>query len=164
MSESLVPKVPRDGTLTLEDGNAGTPNTYTVQYSNAVSFTNTQTEAIHVFNRGTRVYTRKGNDGIPSFTFQVVFTSFTDGTSNTVIDAFEKSGACAAWVKQLATVEHYNLKGTFTIEGSDHSDDTDHSVICTGLRLTSWDFAEGDPFTATFSCEVLGTITYTGPS
>lgn len=162
MAESAVPKVPRDGSLTLEDGTTPTANTYTVQYSNAVAFTNTQTEAIHVFNRGSRIYTRKGNDGIPSFSFQVVFTSFTDGTDGTVIDAFEQAGAFSSWVKQLSTCEHYNLKGTFTIEGTDHSDDTDHTVVCTGLRLTSWDFAEGDPYTATFNCEVLGAITYTG--
>ena len=57
MAESAVPKVPRDGVLTIKDG-TGTPVTYTVQYSDAVAFTNTQTAAIHVYNRGTRVYTR----------------------------------------------------------------------------------------------------------
>ena len=164
MAESAVPKVPRDGTLVIKDGTTPTANEYSVQYSDAVSYTDTQTAAIHVFNRGSRVYTRKGNDGIPSLSFTVLLASFTDGTDGTILDAMTKAGAFSSWVKVLSTVEHYNVTGVFTLEGTDHGDDTDHTVTCTGLRLVDYAVSEGEPMTITVNCEVLGTITYTGPS
>lgn len=166
MAESSIPKVPRDGSLTLEDGTAGTPNTYTVQYSDAVTLTDNKVEAIHVFNRGTRVYTRKGNDGIPTISFTVVQASFTDASTGggTALDAWNKTGAFASWVKQLSTVEHHNLKLTFTVEGTDLGDSADHTAVATGCRLVSFDFSEGDPNQLTFNVEVLGALSYTGPS
>ena len=163
MAESAVPKVPRDGTLVIKDG-TGTPVTYSVQYSDAVAFTNTQTAAIHVYNRGTRVYTRQGNTAIPTISFNVLFTGFTDGTDGTIIDAMTGTGGFSAMTKVLSNVEHFNVTAEFTVEGTDFGDDTDHKVTATGLRLVDYAFAEGEPYTVTINAEVLGTITFTGPS
>jgi len=163
MAESAVPKVPRDGSLVIKDG-TGVPNTYTVQYSDAFGYTGTQAAPIHVFNRGTRVYTRKGNDGIPSISFTVLLASFTDGTDLTILDVLLKTGAASAWTKVLSTVEEYNVTGEFSVEGTDHGDDTDHKITCTGLRLTDYQISEGEPMTLTVNMEVLGTTTYTGPT
>lgn len=163
MAESAVPKVPRDGSLVVKDGTA-TPNTYTVQYSDAVQYTGTQAAPIHVFNRGTRVYTRLGNDGIPSISFTAILPSFTDGTDVTVLDAMLKTGAASGWTKVLSTCEDYNVTLSFSVEGTDHGDDTDHTIECTGVRVTEYVITEGEPNTVTFSAEVLGTTTRTGPT
>ena len=161
MAESAVPKVPRDGTLVIKDG-AGSPASYTVQYSDAVSLTNTQTAAIHIYNRGTRVYTRQGNTAIPTISFNVIFASWTDATDGTIIDAMTGTGGFSSWTKVLSNVEHFNTTAVFTTEGTDFSDDVDGVVTATGLRLVDFSFAEGEPNTLTFNCEILGTITYTG--
>ena len=164
MAESAVPKVPRDGTLVIKDGTTPTANSYTVQYSDAVSLAFPETAPIHVFNRGSRAYTRKGNDGIPTLSFTVVFTGYTDGTDGTILNALQKSGAFSSWVKVLSTVEHYNVTTEFTVAGTSLGDDADHKMTCTGVRLIDFNQAEGEPYTYTFNCEVLGTVTYTGPS
>ncbi len=162
MAVSAVPKVPRDGVLTIEDG-TGSPLTMTVQYSSAFSHDAQLDEAIHVFNRGVRVYTRKGNEGIPGVTFSVVFCSWTDGTDITVLDALTKTGGAAAWVTVATDVEHYCTKMTFTVEGTDHGDDADHTVVFSCVRLVSaTPLTEGDPGSGTYTLESLGTITYVG--
>ncbi|MGA0312728.1 MAG: hypothetical protein ACO3N4_06610 [Ilumatobacteraceae bacterium] len=164
MAESAIPKVLRDGTLVIKDGTTPTANTHTVQYSDAVSLTLTETAAIHIFNRGTRVYTRKGNDAIPTISFTVIFTGYTDGTDGTALDAMRKTGAFSSWVKSLATVEHYNVTLEFTVAGTSLGDDADHKMTLTGVRLLDSVPAEGDPYNVSFNCEVLGTVTFTGPT
>jgi hypothetical protein len=162
MAESAVPKVPRDGTLVIKDGTTPTANEYTVQYSDAVSITDTQTAAIHIYNRGTRVYTRQGNTAIPTISFNVIFTAWTDGTDGSIIDAMKGEGAFSSWTKVLTNVEHFNTTAVFTTEGTDFGDDVDGTATCTGLRLVDTSFSEGEPNTLTINCEILGTITYTG--
>lgn len=162
MAESAVPKVPRDGSLTIEDGTSPTPNSLTVQYSDAVTFNEKITEAIHVFNRGTRVYTRKGNEGIPQITFNYVMASFTDGTDVTAWDALTQQGGASGWTTVGSDVEHYTVKLTFTAEGTDFGDDADHTAVASYARVTDIQFAEGEPNTVSVTMEMLGAWTYTG--
>ena len=72
------------------------------------------------------------------------------------------TGGFSSWTKVLSNVEHFNVTAEFETEGTDFGDDVDGKVTATGLRLVDYSFAEGEPNTLTFNCEILGTITYTG--
>ena len=70
MAASVAVKVKRDGVLTLTDGAAAT---YTVAYENGnVSFDGgSKASRVVIMDRGTIVGLRKGDDPVPTLTFDV---------------------------------------------------------------------------------------------
>jgi|TARA_R110000824_G_scaffold8173_1_gene37015 hypothetical protein len=165
MAASTVPKVRRDGTLQLIDG-TGTPNTFTVSYEQGdVSFDGgAKADRIVIKDRGVIVGLRQGDDPVPSLSWSVYARSFTDGTSNTLIDIINKTGSAASWISTGGTgYEQYLLDIKLTVEGTDLGDSADHSA--TALKcLVTWSFAEGDPDMINCTAEVYGGFTYSGQS
>jgi hypothetical protein len=67
MAESTVVAVPRDGTISITNGDA---TTYTVSYENGdMSMNLDKAERIVIYDRATIVGLRAGNDPVPSISF-----------------------------------------------------------------------------------------------
>jgi len=72
-----------------------------------------------------------------------------------------KRGAFSSAVSTLgANAEVYAVKLTLTIEGTDHGDAADHTIVLDDCTC-SVDFAEGDPNSLSVSFTCYGAITLT---
>jgi hypothetical protein len=161
MAASVAVKVKRDGELTLTDGAAAT---YTVSYANGnVSFDGgSKASRVVIMNRGTIVGLRKGDDPIPTLTFDVHMRDFTDGTALALVNFLDKTGAASGQTSVGGSAyEQYMIDITLTIEGTDLGDTADHTAKA-NTCLATWSFAEGDPDTISVSCEVYEGFTFTG--
>jgi hypothetical protein len=160
MAASVAVKVKRDGTLTLTNGTA----TYTVSYANGnVSFDGgAKASRVVIMNRGTIVGLRKGDDPVPTLTFDVHMRDFTDGSADALVDFLDKTGSASAHSSVASNAfEQYMIDITLTIEGTDLGDSSDHTAKA-NTCLATWSFAEGDPDTISVSCEVYEGFTFTG--
>ena len=161
MAESTVVKNFRDGSLLIEDG-TGTPLNYTVAYeAGDFSFDIGKDEIAVYMDRGSVASVRKTNQGLPTGSFSVHFRDLTDGSNETLTDILDGNGAFAAALSTLgANADVYTVKLTFTIEGTDHGDASDH-VIAFDDCYATWSMAEGDPNTTSVSWTCYGTVTQT---
>ena len=161
MAASVAVKVKRDGVLTLTDGAAAS---YTVAYENGnVSFDGgAKASRVVIMDRGTIVGLRKGDDPVPTLTFDVHMRDFTDGSALSLINFLDKTGAASGQTSVGGSAyEQYMIDVTLTIEGTDLGDTADHSAKA-NTCLCTWSFAEGDPDTISVSCEVYEGFTFTG--
>lgn len=162
MPSSTFPKNNMDGSLVLSDA-TGTPITLTVPFEQG-NFTisalkKALRETAAYQSRGVLIGVRHTNRTFPTFSFSAVMSSFTSATSNSLSDAILRNGAWAAAVSTLgANADVYTLKATFSVEGSNFGDSSDHSFALNDCEL-SLDFAEGDPNVFTVSGVVYGTVT-----
>ena len=163
MAVSTVPKVRRDGTITLTD--SGASNTYTVAYEDGdFSFSRTKAARIVVRDRGVIVGVRNGDAPVMSLSFTVHLREFTNSTADVLIDVLEETGAAASWTSvSSGAFEPYMLDCKLTIEGTDHSDQAD-ATITLSKCLFEWDVSEGDPDKVSVKAEVYGGYTVTGIS
>tara|TARA_R100000808_G_scaffold7939_1_gene22749 strand:- start:3524 stop:4015 length:492 start_codon:yes stop_codon:yes gene_type:complete len=161
MAASVAVKVKRDGTLSLADGGG---NTYTVAYENGnVSFDGgAKASRVVIMDRGTIVGLRKGDDPVPTLTFDVHMRDFTDGSATALVDFLDKTGSASGNTSVGGSAyEQYMIDVTLTIEGTDLGDSADASAKA-NTCLATWSFAEGDPNTISVSCEVYEGFTFTG--
>ena len=161
MAASVAVKVKRDGTLTLTDGAAAS---YTVAYENGnVSFDGgAKASRVVIMDRGTIVGLRKGDDPVPTLTFDVHMRDFTDGSALSLINFLDKTGAASGQTSVGGSAyEQYMIDVTLTIEGTDLGDTADASAKA-NTCLCTWSFAEGDPNTISVTCEVYEGFTFTG--
>jgi hypothetical protein len=155
----------RNGTIVLADGSA-TPITLTVVYENGDFAVNGlmegQTEVTMYLDRGAFGSLRKTNFTPATFSFTAQMTEISDATNKNILDAVMRSGAFAAGVSTLgaAADQPWTLNVTWTIEGTDSGDASDHIVAMTNCRLNA-SVAEGDPNTFTVNGTCYGTITLT---
>jgi hypothetical protein len=164
MPISSVPKNFRDGLITLVSG-GGSPITLTVQYeSGDFSITGANQgnyEYTKYLDRGEMGTVRKTNRSFPTGSFTAQFTDLADATNNTLWDAVNRTGSFSAAVSTLgANADLYTLNVTFTAEGTNFGDPSDHVLVLNDCRL-SIDLSEGDPDSFSISFEVLGSITAT---
>ena len=170
MAQSAVAKTNLDGTILIEDA-TGVPLAHTVAYEEGdfsledlafgLGATSGPSELLKFEDRGTFYAARKGARVYPKFKFSAHLTDVSDATDKLLLNAFLKTGAFAAGVSTLgASAEIWAVKITLTIEGSNHGDATDHTVVmnnCYGVCGIS----EGQPDMITVAGEVLGLITMT---
>ena len=84
MAESTVVAVPRDGTITIKNGDA---TVYTVAYEAGDFSANLdKAERIVVYDRGTIVGLRSGNDPVPSISFSEHLRELADASEDTILD------------------------------------------------------------------------------
>ena len=164
MAHSTVVKNFRDGTLSVADG-AGSPAAHTVAFE-AGDFSVSGLMANHkevttYLDRGDLGSVRYTNQTFPSGSFSLHFTDLTDAGYSTLADLLLKKGSHASAVSTLgANAEVYAVKLTLTIEGTDHGDSADHTIVLDDCTC-SVDFAEGDPNSLSVSFTCYGTITLT---
>jgi hypothetical protein len=156
MAESTVVAVPRDGTITITNGDA---TSYVVSYENGdMSMNLDKAERIVIYDRASIVGLRAGNDPVPSISFSVHLREFTNASSDTLLDFVYKTGNSSAatstggtgFEQFLVTVEFQaNMSG---LSGS-NTKVTFEKVLLTAA------VSEGNPDTIAMSGEVYGTIT-----
>jgi len=163
MAISSVVKNFRDGTILIEDG-TGVPIDITVQFENgdfSLSGLNGFKEVTTYMDRGDLGSVRHTTQSFPTGSFSAHLTDISDGTDNTLIDAARKQGSFASAVSTLgADAEVMTYKVTWTVEGTDHGDTADHTIVCDDCYL-SIDVSEGDPSSMSMSFTVYGAVTMT---
>lgn len=156
MAESTVVAVPRDGTITITNGDA---TAYVVSYENGdMSMNLDKAERIVIYDRASIVGLRSGNDPVPTISFSVHLREFTNATSDTLLDFVYKTGNSSGatstggtgFEQFLVTVEFQaNMSG---LSGS-NTKVTFEKVLLTAA------VSEGNPDTISMSGEVYGPIT-----
>lgn len=163
MAESIIPKVRRDGKVTVRDR---VGNEYEVDYEDGdVKFGGTKAARTVIRNRGVIVGVRKGDDPVYAITFSVHMRQFTSDSDLNLCDILDGTGAASTWRSTggRAFQDFPNFDYTFLADGAVHGDGADHTVefpICVG----EWQFSEGDPNKIEFSLEGFGGYTKGGPA
>lgn len=164
MAASTVVKNFTDGTIKVEDG-TGTPLDYTCAFDEGnlslTGLSQQQNEIATYESRGALKSVRHTARTYPSGSFSLMLTDVSDNTDETLIDILLKQGAFSAAVSTLgANADVYTTKITLTIEGTDHGDSSDHTIVMDDVAATV-DISEGDPNTVTVNFTVYGSITMT---
>lgn len=166
MAESTVVKNFRDGTIVLKDG-TGTPVTYTVSVEEGnlklggMNVTSKSYEKSVYQDRGEVSSVRKTMRKFPTVAFDIMLRDVSDASSGTFLDFVLKQNAYSANVSTLGANMEYTITATLTIEGTDHGDSADHTIVMADILVQDVGVEEGDPNKVTFSGMVLGTITMT---
>lgn len=166
MAASTVIKHLYDGQIDLEDGATPTPATLTAPFTvgdlSLTGLQETQNNVVAYETRGTLNSVRHSSRTYPSVSFSLHLADLSDGTDNTVVDFLLKQASYSSNVSTLGSnAEVYGIKVTLTIEGTDHGDSADHTIVMDDFVPTSVDIAEGEPNTVSVSGTVYGTITMT---
>jgi hypothetical protein len=169
MALSNIPKVRRDGSITLEDGSA---TTLVINYEEGnFTFDNIASEAREdqtvIRDRGVITTVRKADQQPLTGSFSAYFRQFTSGTAGSILDFISKSGSYSSNTSVGSTgspyVEFYCIDIKYNSAGNTGGlgDDADSSVTLERCVCTA-SFSEGDPssFTINFTC--YGSVTYTG--
>ena len=165
MAVSAVPKNFRDGTLSMEDG-TGTPLTITIAYEpgdfSLGDLVQGQKDVAIYLDRGAFLGARHTNFKPATWSFSVLMTDVSDATDVNVADFLLKYNQASSNVSTLgASAEVYAVKITLTIEGTDHGDSADHTIVLDDCIIDALSLSEGDPNTMSASGRCLGTITMT---
>lgn len=156
MAESTVVAVPRDGTITITNGDA---TSYVVSYENGdMSMNLDKAERIVIYDRASIVGLRAGNDPVPSISFSVHLREFTNATSDTLLDFVYKTGNSSAATSTGGTgFEQFLVTVVFQANMSGLSG-SNTKVTFEKVLLTAA-VSEGNPDTIAMTGEVYGTIT-----
>lgn len=169
MALSNIPKVRRDGTITLQDG-TGTPVTLDVNYEEGnLTIDNLSSSAREdqtvIRDRGTITTVRKGDQQPLTGSFTAYFRQFTSGTAGAILDFIQQTGAYSGNISAAASgspyVEFYCIDIKYNSDGTSVGDDTDSSVTLERCVCTA-SFSEGDPSTFTINFTCYGAVSYTG--
>ena len=156
MAESTVVAVPRDGTITITNGDA---TTYTVAYeSGDMSMNFDKAERIVIYDRATIVGLRAGNDPVPTISFSCHLRELADSTEDTILDFVyqtnNSSGASSTggtgFEQFLVTVE---FQANMSALSGSNTKATFEKVLLTAA------VSEGSPDSIAFTGEVYGSIT-----
>lgn len=152
MAYSTVPKVRRDGTITLLD--SGGTNSLVVAYEEGnLTFDLTKSDQTVLRDRGVISTVRKGDDQpIATGSFTAYMRQFTSATAGSIIDFINKTGSYATNVSVAASgsgrtvfIEHYAIDIQFDVAGTAFGDDDgDHQALLKSAVCTV-SFSEGDP-------------------
>ena len=169
MAYSTVPKMRRDGKITLKDG-TGTPVTLDIAYEEGTfTFTPTKPAQVIIRDRHQITNVRRGDEEpASSGSFSLFLRQFTDGSeAGAALDFVNKTGFYSGNISSGATgspqIEEYCVDIENFIEGTDLGDDDDHKVTLTKC-ICDVAFSEGDPDTLTINFVSFGAVSYTGPS
>ena len=164
MALSTVIKHLFDGSISVSDG-TGTPVTLALLYTTGdLSITGlmeTQNATVKYETRGSFHSARKAARTYATGSFTLQIADYSDATSQTAADMFLKQNSFLANESTLgANADVYTLDITLTVEGTNHGDAADHTIVMTDCDCTV-DHSEGEPNTLTVSFEVLGTVAWT---
>tara|TARA_Y100000401_G_scaffold99522_1_gene87847 strand:- start:418 stop:900 length:483 start_codon:yes stop_codon:yes gene_type:complete len=156
MSESLVVAVPRDGTITITNGDA---TVYTVAYeAGDFSMNLDKAERIVIYDRASIVGLRSGNDPVPSVSFSCHLREFANASADTLLDFIYKTGNSAAATSTGGTGFEQFLC-TLEFQANMSALSGSNTKITFGKVLLSAAVSEGSPDTINISGEVYGTVT-----
>ena len=165
MAYSTVPKVRRDGTITLKDGGSAA---LVIAYEEGnMTFEITKADQTVIRDRGVITTVRKG-DNQPAATgsFSAYMREFADQTNaGSILDFINKTNNYSGNTSATSSgvyVEEYCINIEYDVEGTDFGDDADHRATLTQCIATV-SFTEGDPsmFNISFTC--YGGVALTGP-
>ena len=148
MAYSTIVKTKRDGTLKFED-NAGS-NSLTVAYeAGDFNFSIPGKSVVVNLDRGEIGATpslRYSDDQPMTATFTAYVRDFSDGSYATLEEILLQSGEVGtSWVSTLgADAEVFCLSLTWTVEGTDHGDASDHALTLPYCVVTG-SMQEGAP-------------------
>lgn len=169
MAYSSVPKVRRDGTISLIDG-SGSPVTLNVDYEEGnFSFDQTKADRVIIRNRGSISdgAVRKGDDQPITGSFAFYMRQFTSASAGSILDFINKTGSYSGNTSTGSSgapyVEEYAITIKLTVDGGTVGDDSgedSHQAEFAKCVATA-SFAEGDPNQITINFECFGGVTYT---
>jgi len=164
MAASTVIKNLNDGSVTLADG-TGSPVTLVAPFTVgdvAIEGLAAQLNEVTAYEtRGTLNTLRHTSRTYPTFSFSAQLADYSDATDGTIIDFCLFQASYSANVSTLgssADVKTINI--TLTVEGTDHGDSADHTIVCDDVHVTVAT-SEGDPNTVTISGTVYGSVVMT---
>ena len=170
MSLSNIPKMRRDGQITLLDG-TGTPVTLDINYEEGALSIDNVSIAVEdqtvIRDRSAICTVRKGDAQPISGSFTAYFRQFTSGSVGAILDFINKDGAYNANISTAATgspyVEFYTVDIKYTSLGNTLSlgDDADSTATLTRCVVQA-SFSEGDPSAFTLNFTSYGSISFTG--
>ena len=165
MAESTVVKASKDGSILITDATPTTPLTLTVAYENGdFQISQPKWSSTTVRDRGTIVGERMTEQQEGTLSWSVHMRDFTIGTGISLVDVVEKTGGFSAAVSTAGDAyDSMMVDITFSCEGTDHNDSTDHTAVATYVKL-EWAFAEGDTNTVNITGTIYGGVTRTGAS
>jgi len=165
MAYSTVPKVRRDGTITLKDGGSATLE---IAYEEGnLTFEVTKADQTVIRDRSVITTVRKGDEQ-PAATgsFSAYMREFADNTNaGSIVDFINKtnnySGNSTAATAGLY-VEEYAVHIEYQVAGTAFGDDANHKATL-NTCIATVSFTEGDPsmFNISFTC--YGGVTLEGP-
>jgi len=167
MAESVIPKVIKDGTITLLDGTTPTALEYEIQCEDGTFAIDPGTpETVDVYDRDSLCSSRLGRDAIGTLSFSAHMREFANDTDGTLLDFIEgtggkygSGGSTPALNSDTTGAMEGNIRHVkYLAEGTDHGDAHDHQILATKVRL-SWSFSEGNPDIINVTGQILGTIT-----
>jgi len=150
MAESTIVKTKRDGTLTFSDN--GAASSYIVAFeAGDLSITVAGRTVSLYLDRGVMSdppAIRYGDDQPMSGSFTCQLRDATDAATETILDILTQGGHVAStWVSTGgANAEVFTVDLTWTIEGTDHGDAADHTIVLKHCYVTG-SVADGDPGT-----------------
>ena len=155
MAESTVVAVPRDGTIKITNGDA---TVYTVAYESGDFNANLdKAERIVVYDRGTIVGLRSGNDPVPSISFSVHLRELADDSEDTILDFVYKTNNSSSATSTGGTgFEPFLVTVEFQADMSALTG-SNTKVTFSKVLLTA-SIAEGSPTSVSFTGEVYGSI------
>ena len=156
MAESTVVAVPRDGQITLTNGDA---TSYICSYeAGDLTYSEDLAERIVIYDRGTIVGLRSGNDAVPSVSFTVHFREFMNASANTLLDFIAETNFLSGASSTGGTgYEPYLVDLEFKADMTSLSG-SNTKVTMTKVLITA-SFSEGSPDSISCTGEVYGTIT-----
>lgn len=169
MAYSTIPKVRRDGLITLKDGTA-IAVTLDVTYEEGnltIDNLNDLRDQTVIRDRGEIVAVRKADQQPLTGSFSFYFREFTDAAVGGIRDFITGSNAYSANTSTGTTgspyVEHYCFDLVYTVEGTNFDSAADH-VATLSKCVGNLSLSEGDPSTYSLSFTCYGGISFTGPT
>lgn len=169
MAYSTIPKVRRDGQITLIDG-TGSPVSLIVSYEEgnlSIDNLNDLRDQTVIRDRGEISAVRKGDQQPLSGSFSFYFRAFTDAAVGGVRDFITQSNAYSGNTSTGSTgtpyVEHYCVNIEYLVEGDDFDSNADHKATLSRC-VCNLSVAEGDPTTYSLSFTCYGGVSFTGPT
>lgn len=168
MAYSTIPKIRRDGKITLKDGTSVAVTLEVSYEEGALSFDLAKpADQTVIRDRGTIVTVRKGDDQ-PSATgsFTAYMRQFTSSSAGSILDFINQAGSysgnesVARYDKgRTPVLEEYAIDIQFDVEGTDFGDDNDHQALLKSCICTA-SFSEGDPNQFTINFTAYGGVTF----
>lgn len=168
MAYSVIPKMRRDGAITLKD--QGGSNALEISFeSGDMTFTPTKAAQVIIRDRHSISNVRKGDEeAAATGSFSLFMRQFTDASeAGAVLDFVNKTGHYASNTSTGNTgtprVEEYCIDIEYSVEGTDSGDDADHKAVLSKC-ICDVVFTEGDPSTIQVNFVSFGGVTYEGPA
>tara|TARA_R100000426_G_scaffold48458_1_gene35888 strand:- start:852 stop:1346 length:495 start_codon:yes stop_codon:yes gene_type:complete len=161
MAYSTIPKVRKDGIITLQD--SGGTNTLEISYEEGnFTFDVAKDDQTVIRDRNAIVTIRKGDEQPITGSFSAYMRQFTDPSeTGSILDFINKTGAYSGNVSTgsgVPFVEHYCIDIVYKVEATS-LESLDHSATLSKAVCTV-SFAEGDPSSFSISFTAYGGVTF----